>query len=211
MGIAVFVVGQSGSGKSTSLRNFESSEVSIFNVAGKPLPFRKKLPVLNNAGYDSIINYLRRPNGKKAYVIDDSQYLMAFEAFDKAKVKGYEKWTDIAVNFRNLINIAVNDTPKDTIVYFLHHSEIADDGTYKAKTLGKMLDTQLVVEGLFSIVLYTRVENGGYYFITNSDGSTTAKSPMDMFDYKIPNDLKMVDTTIREYYGFNQIAQQIAS
>ena len=136
---------------------------------------------------------------------------MAFEAFDKAKVKGYEKWTDIAVNFRNLINIAVNDTPKDTIVYFLHHSEIADDGTYKAKTLGKMLDTQLVVEGLFSIVLYTRVENGGYYFITNSDGSTTAKSPMDMFDYKIPNDLKMVDTTIREYYGFNQIAQQIAS
>jgi len=203
MGIAVFVLGQSGTGKTTSLRNFEPNEISIFNVAGKPLPFKKKLPCMNGAGYADIESYLKRPNGKKAYAIDDSQYLMAFESFDKAKIKGYDKWTDIAVNFRNLVKTAISDTPKDTIVYFLHHSEVADDGAYKAKTLGKMLDSQLVIEGLFSIVLYTRVDNTGHWFITNSDGTNTAKSPMEMFEPKIPNDLKMVDSTIREYYGFD--------
>lgn len=202
MGIAVMVVGASGSGKSTSLRNFEPDEVGIFNVAGKPLPFKKQLPSVDNASYELIMKTLKR-NSKKAYIIDDSQYLMAFEAFDKAKLKGYDKFTDIAVNFRNLISTAIRETSKDTVVYFLHHDEMAEDGSRKAKTLGKMLDNQLVVEGLFSIVLYTKRDADGYWFITNSDGSNSAKSPMDMFDMKIPNDLKKVDSIIRDYYGMN--------
>lgn len=209
MGVVVMIVGASGTGKSTSLRNFDPSEVSVFNVAGKPLPFRKKLPVKNLPTYAEIETLLRK-GGKKAYVIDDSQYLMAFESFDKAKVTGYGKFTDIAVNFRNLIKTAIEKTPPDCIIYFLHHSELADDGTYKAKTLGKMLDTQLVVEGLFSIVLYTAVDSQGHWFITNTDGTNTAKSPMDMFEQKIPNDLKFVDETIREYYGFKKPVLQEA-
>lgn len=203
MGLPVFVVGKSGSGKSTSLRNFEPSEVSIFNVAGKPLPFRKKLPCMNNANYQSIMAYITRPNGKKVYVIDDSQYLMAFDCFDKAKVSGWDKWLDMAVNFEKLIRTAVKETPADTIVYFLHHSDISEDGTYKVKTLGRMLDEKIVIEGLVSIVLFTEVDAQGYWFVTNSDGTNTAKSPMEMFERKIPNDLKMVDTTIRHYYGLN--------
>ena len=204
MGIVVMVCGGSGTGKSTSLRNFEPDEVSVFNVAGKPLPFRKKLPSLNNATYPQIEKLIMRKDGKKAYVIDDSQYLMAFEAFDKVNQRGYDKFTEIAVNFKNLVTTAITGTPKDTIVYFLHHCEVGEDGNYKAKTLGKMLDNQLVLEGLFTIVLYTKVDPEGYWFITNSDGTLSAKSPMDMFPKRIPNDLKMVDMTIREYYGLNE-------
>jgi len=107
------------------------------------------------------------------------------------------------LNFKSLIDCAIKGTSPDTIIYFLHHTELSDDGRLKAKTLGKMLDNQLTVEGLFSIVLLCQVEGTEHYFITNSDGSNPAKSPMEMFEMKIPNDLKMVDTTIREYYEFN--------
>lgn len=203
MGIVVLVLGASGSGKSTSLRNFDPDEVGIFNVAGKPLPFRKKMKIVNNPSYMDIIKGMNAKQFKK-YVIEDSQYLMAFEAFDRAKETGYGKFTDMALNFRNLIDYAIRRTPDDTIVYFLHHTELADDGRIKAKTLGKMLDNQLTVEGLFSIVLYCQVEGNEHFFITNSDGSNPAKSPMEMFEMKIDNDLKFVDTTIREYYGMNE-------
>lgn len=199
MGIPVLVLGESGSGKSTSLRNFEPDEVGIFNVAGKPLPFRKNLPKVNNAGYGTILKILKTPKLKK-YVIDDSQYLMAFESFDHAKETGYGKFTNMALNFRNLIDFVIRHTPDDVIVYFLHHTEKGEDGRIKAKTLGKMLDNQLTVEGLFSIVLLCQVEGSEHYFITNSDGSNPAKSPMEMFDPRIPNDLKFVDETIRDYW-----------
>lgn len=199
MGVPVLVLGASGSGKSTSMRNFSEDEIGIFNVAGKPLPFRKKLPKVDNATYEKIYKVLKKPERKK-YVIDDSQYLMAFESFDHAKEKGYDKFTNMALNFRGLINFIVQNTPQDCIVYMLHHTELSEDGKLKAKTLGKMLDNQLTVEGLFSIVLLCQVEGSEHYFITNSDGSNPAKSPMDMFEMKIDNDLKFVDTTIREYY-----------
>lgn len=199
MGVPVLVLGASGSGKSTSMRNFSEDEIGIFNVAGKPLPFRKKLPKVDNATYEKIYKVLKKPERKK-YVIDDSQYLMAFESFDHAKETGYGKFTNMALNFRNLIDFIIRGTPADCIVYMLHHTELSDDGKLKAKTLGKMLDNQLTVEGLFSIVLLCQVEGSEHYFITNSDGSNPAKSPMDMFEMKIDNDLKFVDTTIREYY-----------
>lgn len=211
MGVAVMVMGASGSGKSASLRNFKPGEVGIFNVAGKPLPFKNvgkdKLPLANNVGYETIKASLR--NAKlKCYVIDDSQYLMAFESFDHAKDTGYAKFTNMALNFRNLIQTAIAETPDDVIVYFLHHTELADDGHIKAKTLGKMLDNQLTVEGLFSIVLMCQIEGSDHFFITNSDGSNSAKSPMGMFEKKIDNDLKFVDKTIREYYGFNEETEE---
>ena len=202
MGIPVLILGESGSGKSCSLRNFETNEVGIFNVAGKPLPFRKVLPTVDNANYSKIIAGLKL--GKvKSYVIDDSQYLMAFEMFDRAKEIGYNKFTDVALDFRNLVDFVIKQTPKDYIVYFLHHIETTETGKIKAKTSGKMLDNQLTLEGLFSIVLLCKTDGQEHYFETQSDGYTTCKSPMEMFPAKINNDLKMVDTTIRDYYGLN--------
>lgn len=196
------ILGASGSGKSTSMRNFNIEEVGIFNVASKPLPFRKKLNKADNATYDTIKKVLSHPKLKR-YVIDDSQYLMAFEMFDKAKETGYGKFTDMALHFKGLIDLVVKNTPADCIVYFLHHTQKTELGT-KAKTVGKMLDDQITVEGLFSIVLGTKVENGKYTFITQSDGSDTIKSPMEMFPLEMDNDLKQVDTTIREYWGLDE-------
>lgn len=203
MGIPVLILGESGSGKTASLRNFNENEIGIFNVAGKPLPFRKKLPKVNNATYAEIIKGLKL--GKvKTYVIDDSQYLMAFEMFDKAKETGYNKFTDVALNFRNLIDYIIRGTPDDYIVYFLHHTETTDTGKIKAKTSGKMLDNQLTLEGLFSIVLLCKTDGKEHYFETQSDGYTTCKSPMEMFELKIDNDLKKVDEIIRNYYDLNK-------
>lgn len=206
MGIPVLVLGESGSGKSASLRNFEADEIGIFNVASKPLPFRKSLKKVDGSTYP-VIRKLLSESKMNAYAIDDSQYLMAFEAFDHAKETGYGKFTDMALNFRNLIDYVIRGTPPDVIVYFLHHTETTETGKIKAKTIGKMLDNQLTVEGLFSIVLLCRTDGTRHYFETQSDGFSTAKSPMEMFEREIDNDLKLVDATIREYWGLNKIKE----
>lgn len=201
MGIPCLILGASGSGKSASMRNFEPTEVGVFNVASKPLPFRKALPLANHATYTKIQKGLKK-NNKKCYVIDDSQYLMTFDSFLKVKEKGYDKFVDMAIDFYNLVQTAILETTGDTIVYFLHHIDRGEDGYIKAKTLGKMLDSQLTLEGMFAIVLLCETDGKEHWFITQSNGYNPAKSPMDMFEtLKIDNDLKMVDTTIREYYG----------
>lgn len=210
MGIPVLILGESGSGKSASLRNFDPDKVGVFNVAGKPLPFRKKLNVVSTVknpdggfrrvDYGDILKALAR--GKvKSYVIDDSQYLMAFEELDRAKETGYNKFTEMALNFSGLVRYIINNLPPDVIVYFLHHVETTEQGKVKAKTVGKMIDSKLTLEGLFSIVLLCEASNDGHHFITQSDGYTTAKSPMEMFEKEIDNDLAMVDATIREYWN----------
>lgn len=204
MGIPVMIIGKSGSGKSCSLRNFKADEVGIFNVASKPFPFKNKngLKKIDGATYSVITKVLAKPK-LKTYVIDDSQYLLAFESFAKANVMGYNKFTEMAVNFYNLIQYVIKQTPLDIIVYFLHHSEKDEFGT-RAKTLGKMLDSQLTVEGLFSIVLLADNLKGEHVFITHSDGASTTKTPLEMFeDNVIENDLKVVDTRIRDFYGLN--------
>ena len=203
MGIPVLILGESGSGKSCSLRNFEKENVVIYNIAGKPLPFKKQLNKADNVNYTQIKSNMQKGNFK-TYVIDDSQYLMAFEMFDRAKEVGYNKFTDVALNFRGLVDFVIKSTPDDVIVYFLHHTETTDTGKIKAKTSGKMLDNQLTLEGLFSIVLLCKTDGQEHYFETQSDGYSTCKSPMGMFDLKIDNDLKAVDTTIREYYELNK-------
>lgn len=203
MGVPVLILGESGSGKSASLRNFEPEEVSVFNVAGKPLPFRKKLPVKATSDY-STIQSLIQASKKKAFVIDDSQYLLCFESFAKAKEAGYGKYTDMALHFYNLIQFVIRQTPPDVIVYFLHHTETdSNTGKVKAKTMGKMLDNQLTLEGLFSIVLIAYTDGKKHVFVTQSDGMTTAKSPMGLFELEIDNNLKLVDLAIRDYYEMN--------
>lgn len=203
MGVPVLILGESGSGKSASLRNFAPEEVSIFNVAGKPLPFRKKLPMKSTSDYGEIQSLIHASQ-KKAFVIDDSQYLLCFEAFAKAKEAGYGKYTDMALHFYNLVQYVIRQTPPDVIVYFLHHTETdSNNGKTKAKTMGKMLDNQLTVEGLFSIVLMCYTDGKKHVFVTQSDGMTTCKSPMDMFPLEIDNDMKLVDKSIRDYYDMN--------
>lgn len=205
MGLPILVLGESGSGKSSSLRNFEPGEIGILNVASKPLPFRKALPKIDKASYPIITRTLQK-NTLKAYAVDDAQYLMTFSAFSRAKETGYGKFTDIALEYYNLIQTIINGTTPDTLVYLLQHIDTTDDGRIKAKTVGKMLDNQLTVEGMFAIVLLARTDGKRHWFDTQSDGYTTVKTPMEMFaDQKIDNDLKMVDTTIRDYYGFEPL------
>lgn len=195
------VLGASGSGKSTSLRNFKADEIGIFNVASKPLPFRGNLKKIDKASY-SLITKVLKENKLKCYAIDDSQFLMVFDEFNRAKETGYGKFTDFALNFYNLVQTVINDTSADTIVYFLHHTELDDFGHLKAKTVGKMIDSKLTLEGMFSIVLLCGTDGKEHWFETQSDGANTAKTPLDMFaEKRIGNDLKMVDDTIREYWG----------
>lgn len=214
MALPVLVLGRSGSGKTYSLKNFKPGEVGIISVEKGRLPFKSDLTVtrlktfsdeeyspeqLNRARYVWLEEIILKAKAK-AIAIDDSQYLLANELFDRAKEKGYDKFTDMAANFRNLIKF-VNELPEDDkIVYFLHHSEADVDGKEKIKTIGKMLDEKLCVEGCFDIVIYCQDNK----FYTQANGQSTAKTPEGMFELEIPNDLKFVDQTIREYYGLTK-------
>ena len=204
MGLPVLILGESGSGKTYSIKGMNPDNVGIFAVEKALLPFKNKgFKVAKNSNYNMIMNALKEPK-LKAYVIDDSQYLMVNEFFDRAKDTGYQKYTDIGLHFRNLVHHINQNIPDDVIVYFLHHTEIdSNTGKTKAKTVGKMLDNYLTVEGCFNIVLQAVAEGSEHYFITQSDGSNTAKSPEEMFELKINNNLEFVDNTIREYYGLN--------
>ena len=202
MAILVMILGESGTGKSASLRNFKKEDLAVVNVIGKPLPFRSKgFESINSDDYGKIRNFIKLTD-KKTIVIDDAQYLMANEYMRRAKETGYQKFTDIGQNFWNLMNYC-RQLPDDVIVYFLQHTETSADGsTTKAKTIGKMLDEKISLEGMCTIVLRTSVEDGVYSFTTHNSGQDTVKSPVGMFEPDlIPNDLKIVDGHIREYYG----------
>lgn len=213
MSIPVLIIGKSGSGKTYSLKNFGPDEVGVISVEKGRLPFRSDIKTIrvpryensadintyaqaNAAKYSWIISTVKKAKAKSV-VIDDSQYLLVNELFDRSAEKGYDKYVQMAANFRNLIH-AINDMDQeDKIVYFLHHSEADSDGREKVKTIGKMLDEKLTVEGCFDIVIYC----ADHKFYTQSNGQSTAKTPEDMFELEIPNDLKAVDARIREYYG----------
>lgn len=209
MATAVLIMGESGSGKSASLRNFAPNEISVFNVTSKPLPFKQgktKIPKIDNATYADIANALANPN-KRAYVIDDAGYLLSFEMFKRANETGYSKFTDMAKNFFDMLDFINTKLPNDIIVYITMHTE--DDSEMhrvKVKTIGKMLDQNLKIEGLFSIVLRAVQTEDGYKFVTRDDMVSTAKSPIGMWEEDIiDNDLKAVDTTIREYYDMKPL------
>ena len=202
-------MGESGSGKSASLRNFSPNEISVFNVTNKPLPFKQgktKIPKIDNATYTDIANALANPN-KRAYVIDDAGYLLSFEMFKRANETGYSKFTDMAKNFFDMLDFINTKLPNDIIVYITMHTE--DDSEMhrvKVKTIGKMLDQNLKIEGLFSIVLRAVQTEDGYKFVTRDDMVSTAKSPIGMWEEDmIDNDLKEVDRVIREYYDMKPL------
>ena len=208
--IGVLLMGTSGTGKSTSLRNLPAEETAIINVTNKPMPFRNKnnLKIVNCSNYEQMIKAIINTK-RRIIVIDDSSYMMTFENFDKATQKGYDKFTTMAVNYYNLL-----ETPKkcdgEKIIYFVTHEEIDENGVSHPKSIGKMLSQQLVIEGLFSIVLRSMQKENQYVFQTHNDGTSVCKSPIEMFEEDfIPNDLAEVDKIIREYYGFKPIDEKI--
>lgn len=200
MGIPVLVLGKSSSGKTYSIKGLKPDEVGIFSVEKGRLPFKGDYKVKARATYKDISSIFKDPKLKR-YVIDDSQYLLVNELFDRAKEVGYQKYTDMAVSFRNLIHSVNYLLPDDVIVYFLHHTETdPNTGEVKAKTVGKMIDQYLTLEGCFDIVILAETDKDGHHFVTQSDGYTTAKSPDGMFPLTIPNDLGVVDKAIRDYW-----------
>ena len=207
MGVAVLVVGDSGCGKSASLRNFETDEVGILNVEGKPLPFKKKLKMADNAGYD-LIEQTLKANNLHAYVIDDAGYLLQNENIDRALEVGYVKYTDMAQHFKKKVIDAARYTDKDTIVYIFMHIQRDAAGHEKPMTVGRLLDEKVCIEGEFTIVLRAAVVDGQHVFLTKSDGYTCAKAPIDMLPDVMDNDLKQVDTLIREYWDMAPLAKE---
>ena len=199
MGVPVLIIGASGSGKSRSIKGLKPEEVGIFSVEKGRLPFKGDYKVKTRATYKDIASIFKDPKLKR-YVIDDSQFLMVNALFDRTKEVGYGKYTDFALDFRNLVHNVNYLLPDDVVVYFLHHTETdPNTGKVKAKTVGKMIDQYLTLEGCFDIVLLAEVDGEGHHFVTQSDGYTTAKSPEGMFPtLKIPNDLGIVDAAIRD-------------
>ena len=225
MAQSVLIIAESGSGKSTSIRNLDPKETVIINIANKPLPFKgwkSKYKLLDKTNPDgNLLNVSSGPGVFKAMqhvsdkmphikqlVIDDWQYMSSFEYFDKANEKGYDKFTQIAANLAQVAKLP-KDLREDLTVFFLTHAEESTDingnRKVKAKTVGKMIDNALTLEGLFSIVLFGKIrkEDDGtlrYGFETQNNGENTCKSPMDMFeDSFIPNDLQYVKDAIAAY------------
>lgn len=215
------IVGETGSGKSTSIQTLNPDETYIINVAGKELPFKgsNKLYNPDKRNYmeiedaKEVKNILERLSKEKPHVkqviIEDANYLMGFNLVNKATETGYTKFSLMAKDIVNLVQ-GSKKLRDDLIIYYFSHPDPVEDGgeitSYKMKTAGKMIDNQINLEGLFTVVLYTDVETKGdkseYRFVTNKYKKYPAKSPVGMFsEIKIPNDLKLVTDKIREYYS----------
>ncbi|MFA5378461.1 MAG: AAA family ATPase [Dehalococcoidia bacterium] len=204
MGLPVLIIGKSGSGKSASLRNFKEN-IGVINVLGKPLPFKNSLPCTMTDDYTSVKNMLFNSKAE-SIVIDDAGYLMT-----NAFMRGHSQtgagnaifafYNDIGDQFWGLIRFIVDKLPPEKIVYFIMHEDKNDFGDVKPKTIGKMLDEKVCIEGMFTIVLRSMFSDGNHIFKTQSDGLDIAKTPMNMLPAEIENDLKMVDDTIRDYYN----------
>lgn len=203
MGIGVLVLGHSGSGKSTSMRNCTADRFGIINVNSKPLPFKTSLKTYDTDDYEKIMAALIKSE-TPSIVIDDSQYLMSHEFMYRASETGYQKYSDIGTHFFHLLEV-IRHLPNDRIVYLMHHIDRADDGYEKAKTVGKMVDNYICVEGCFTIVLKAVASKKGHCFRTKTNGQDSVKTPLGMFDAEeIDNDLVIVDDAIREYYGIRK-------
>ena len=210
MGIPVLLLGKSGSGKSASLRNFQPGEVGIINVLGKPLPFKGKLPSVVTDSYDMVYAVISKSK-TDSIVIDDAGYLMTNQFMRGHASTGagnaiFSFYNDLGDRFWSLVRFVVEQTPENKIVYFIMHEDKNDFGDIKPKTIGKMLDEKVCVEGMFTIVIRSVLSNGKHVFKTQTDGFDVCKTPIGMFEQsEIDNDLKLVDTTIREYYELGGI------
>ena len=205
----ILIIGRSGSGKSTSMRNFKKGEVGIISCVGKEMPFRTDIPIYEPKFTPETMN--RYPNTLKAIrnakakvlVIDDANYLMSTEFMATAGEKGYDKFTRMASNFTMLLD-EVDKLGDDITVYIMMHTELDSDGYERPMTVGKLLSEKVCIEGLFTTVLKSVYEGGEYKFRTKTNGADCVKTPLGLFQSEvIDNDLKAVDIAIRDYYGMS--------
>ena len=201
----VLIIGKSGSGKSTSLRNCTNDEWNLIRVLDKPLPFKGSINGWKTDDYQKVMIYL---SASKAHniVIDDAGYLIT-NAFMRghsnigAGNAQFQFYNQMADNFWNLIMFIIDKLPPEKIVYVIMHEQQDDFGNIRPKTIGKLLDEKVTIEGMFTIVLRSVKDSQGYAFITQSDDMAVSKSPLGMFDSeRIDNDLAVVEKTIREFY-----------
>ena len=214
MAIPVLIIGKSGSGKSASMRNCVGKSFSLINVLKKPLPFRGAIPTIQTDDYNYIMRAMQSSQAK-SIVIDDAGYLITnhFMRGHSTAGKGngvFALYNDLGDQYWKLVQFVVNNLPEDKIVYFMMHEDKNDFGDVKPKTIGKMLDEKVCLEGLFTIVLRCITDGDRHLFITQSTDGAVSKSPMGMFsELEIDNDLYMVDQAIREYYGFDKTEEAI--
>lgn len=198
MAIKTLICGLSGTGKSTSARNLK--DVAVVNPVNKPLPFKNKFEMLNGVTESKDIVEFMKKTDKKVIIVDDFQYLLSIPYMRRIKEAGWDKYNDFASNYFDIINVC-DELPEDVTVYFMTHTETLEDGTETVKLIGKLLREKICIEGLFTTVLKTMVNDGKYYFITQNNGHDNVKSPLGMFgSYAIDNDLNYVDEKIRNYY-----------
>lgn len=199
----VLIMGESGSGKTSSLRNCNPETTAICSPEKRTLPFRSKIEMLYGVtDSKEIIKWVKEmvAAGKKDIIIDDFQYILAIPYMNRIKETGWDKYNDFGANYFDLIDMC-KELPDDVIVYYMTHLETLDNGLTTVKLIGKLLREKITIEGLFTIVLRTSVSEGKYYFLTQNSGNDTVKSPFDMFpSYAIDNDLKYVGDKIRNYY-----------
>lgn len=217
MSQVVMIIGKSGSGKSASMQHFASDELALINVNNKPLPFKTKFSsTLVTTDYD-VIQKAISSTQKKVIVIDDAGYLITDQFMrGHGENKGnavFELYNSLADNFYKLVKYCQSDMKvqdEDKIIYFIMHEDKNEFGDIKPKTIGKMLDEKVCLEGLFTIVLRAEFKDGKYIFHTKTDGLDVTKSPMGMFDTdEVDNDLKEVDAKIREYYDIPQLKKGV--
>ena len=204
MSISTIILGESGTGKTTSIRNLNPDEVALIQVIKKPLPFRSTgwTPYVTD-NWEKIIKAMNLAvkNGRKIIVIDDFQYVMANEFMRRSQERGFDKFTEIGNHAWEIFNVA-GTLPDDVRVYLLSHTQESDNGTVKLKTIGKMLDEKITPEGMFTIVLRTIVSDGQHFFRTRNSGNDTVKSPIGLFETDIiDNELAFVDKEICNYYS----------
>ncbi|MBS0856262.1 MULTISPECIES: ATP-binding protein [unclassified Tatumella] len=218
MGTATLILGESGTGKSTSMRNINPEETILIRPVGKPLPFRsrqwikfdseKKIgTVISTDKSEKIAGIIKHAKAinKNIVIIDDFQYVMSNEFMRRSDEKSFDKFTEIGRHAWDIIK-AAQDAPDDLRVYFMAHTEETQMGRVKMKTIGRMLDEKITVEGMFTVVLRTLTRDDQFFFTTKNNGADTVKSPMGMFDTnEIDNDLAFVDKTICEYWGINNV------
>ena len=204
----ILIYGPSGTGKSSSIENFSEEEIFYINVTGKRLPFRKKFKyVITSDDVERIKRALAKvPENLKVIIIDDAGYLMTNQFMrghsgDKSGGNTFDLFNSIADNFWSLINY-IKTLPEDKLVYITMHEDMNDFGMRKLRTIGKLLNEKVCIEGMCTVVLRAETMGGKYSFVTQNEGNDISKSPKGMFDeIRIPNDLKAVDTAIREYWG----------
>lgn len=199
----VLIMGESGTGKSTSLRNCDPATTAVINPVGKPLPFKNHFEMLNNeTDARKIVKYMKEQcaAGKKLLVVDDFQYILAVPYMNRIKETGWDKYNDFGANYFEIIDCC-KDLPDDVVVVYMTHLETLDNGLTTVKLIGKLLREKITIEGLFTVVLRTGVNEAKYYFYTQNSGKDTVKSPLGMFPaYAIENDLNYVVDKIRNYY-----------